>query len=1334
MKTPERLSAASWTAFELRTDNREACFESLCKTLIRLSCEGAGEYVAYKNQAGIECYLRLKRAVPHVGDAGDCIGWQCKYFKLNERGALTTGQFKQIADSYAKTLRHYPQVTRWIVWTPVSLPERDRVRISNLRKRSHTIREIRFWDGETIEALMSVIPRNHLWESYFGQYALSDEDLRAGVDEALVPVRKRWLRDVHSVSSAEREVRRFLFCPDEWRDLSEFVVEQRRLKECIPEGVFSDAEECCIVRWMDFIAQLDYDLRTGSLVDNIAAFDYSGFFKMRRVLRTKAAEARRERRMYAPTLQNLAGGITATGRWVDEIRQMLGVVVKGVRSRPGLGKTHLAISVASGHNAPEVGPGCLILAKDLAASASINDLVASIDIAGRHFENLDALLEALDFVGCRQARLVPLVIDGLNESENPNLWRSILAVMAQKICKRYSHVRAIVTYRSSNIFGWGAPQCSGDVDYETMCLPGEFSRVAVEIESEDNGEMIKRYFSAYKIKYTGISLPSLLYHPLLLRIFCEMTQKDGREVEVQRPVADFIELYRGWVNRVVEKIQGDQYLSRKYNRLDCEKAIARFACFLWNSNSRRICAEELDRDLGCAQCEWRCRWSHVLADEGLAMCFHSSLKEGRSELECLHDDLAGFLIARGVVDPFAEDGLRVDARKDFVGKVVEFNHPLAQDILKSVVLLINWQKQGLKFLELAKDISEEKLLLPCLMLAKDQGVDMLDSRILKSMSPTGRIRDLAFGPIIANASWGGARYNGCFLDRFLAGMTMADRDLTWGVWMYENRAWLKHFIDKIVSAATVTRDERSIRSLLLVLKWLCASVVEEIRDGAVRAVCALGECAPLQVFEIVEGALKENDPVVSEKMMAAGYGVAVYHANMRYQKISIGVIESFAEKVRRLLFVSSSKYVTANIGILDYAANLIQLVDPKGAAKLHVVYNPFKEVSGIDGKISGIAEWAYRTEWNFVNKDIPHLWGDRDYQTDTPKYRRVRKQIDQRIIDLGYVDSFRQIDKKIETQDRRRSFPGEERFTVRRFGYKYARVAYYEMKGVLDRRIRPWNRWHEIELDSTFPMPPSLLPVPLPMAMAKKGRSLRDWVRIGAIPEYGQFALHTRIGGDQAEWVLLNGYREETDVEGRRLLVLFNGLLVNDSTLQWIRSGARISPCHMPDSYYAFHGESGWSRQWMANEESRTVPTVRAITEMLDDGEGGECHWAERLSMHLIRESYHTVLNQDESGFMLSPALIQACDLRVVPHQWAYKNVADEVVAKYFQDKNSNRYGLIFLRGDVLESYCKMRHLHYIVHEYSERTIDYHYHNESEKIYKGLKQGCNEEVRVYFKD
>ena len=84
MKTPERLSAASWTAFELRTDNREACFESLCKTLIRLSCEGAGEYVAYKNQAGIECYLRLKRAVPHVGDAGDCIGWQCKYFKLNE--------------------------------------------------------------------------------------------------------------------------------------------------------------------------------------------------------------------------------------------------------------------------------------------------------------------------------------------------------------------------------------------------------------------------------------------------------------------------------------------------------------------------------------------------------------------------------------------------------------------------------------------------------------------------------------------------------------------------------------------------------------------------------------------------------------------------------------------------------------------------------------------------------------------------------------------------------------------------------------------------------------------------------------------------------------------------------------------------------------------------------------------------------------------------------------------------------------------------------------------------------------------------------------------------
>lgn len=77
---------------------------------------------------------------------------------------------------------------------------------------------------------MFVIPRNHLWESYFGQYALSDEDLRAGVDEALVPVRKRWLRDVHSVSSAEREVRRFLFCPDEWRDLSEICCRTEAIK------------------------------------------------------------------------------------------------------------------------------------------------------------------------------------------------------------------------------------------------------------------------------------------------------------------------------------------------------------------------------------------------------------------------------------------------------------------------------------------------------------------------------------------------------------------------------------------------------------------------------------------------------------------------------------------------------------------------------------------------------------------------------------------------------------------------------------------------------------------------------------------------------------------------------------------------------------------------------------------------------------------------------------------------------------------------------------------------------------------------------------------------
>src|SRR5699024_6082349 len=176
-----------------------------------------------------------------------------------------------------------------------------------------------------------------------------------------------------------------------------------------------------------------------------------------------------------------------------------------VLAAAGEGKSELAVKVTQPEG--EYPGGILLLGKNLHSGQGLDDLVTAFKISGRPAESFDRLIEAVDAAGQRAGKRIPIVIDGLNEAEDPRNWRDELS-RADELLKNFPYVLLVVTLRN---------------EFAQMCLPEGFPQVEHNGFQEDPKTAFDKYFEYYKIDATDADLPvELLQHPLTLRIFCEV--------------------------------------------------------------------------------------------------------------------------------------------------------------------------------------------------------------------------------------------------------------------------------------------------------------------------------------------------------------------------------------------------------------------------------------------------------------------------------------------------------------------------------------------------------------------------------------------------------------------------------------------------------------------------------------------------------------------------------------------------------------------------------------------------------------------------------------------
>lgn len=200
-------------------------------------------------------------------------------------------------------------------------------------------------------------------------------------------------------------------------------------------------------------------------------------------------------------------------------RNLLNNKILIVEGKAGIGKTQLftneAISLLNTND-----NALLIIGSNCLSDINIFEQLKNNLRLDFNFEDL---IDILEVEGEKNSRIIPILIDALNESWRPQLWKSVLPILYEKVNDK-NFVRLAVSFRS---------------EYQNLILPDRFLELDNVMNMEHRGfinnsfKAAKEFLSYYGIQFTPLHMfNSNIYNPLFLTLYCKTYRGD----EVELPV------------------------------------------------------------------------------------------------------------------------------------------------------------------------------------------------------------------------------------------------------------------------------------------------------------------------------------------------------------------------------------------------------------------------------------------------------------------------------------------------------------------------------------------------------------------------------------------------------------------------------------------------------------------------------------------------------------------------------------------------------------------------------------------------------------------------------
>ena len=1292
----------NWDTFLKLPGAPENNFEQLCRILVRRSYGRFGSFRARAQQPGVEFHLKLDTACT-LGDPGRWYGWQCRWYNLDSGQPLGSNRRNRIEKAISTTERELPGLTDWVLWTKHKLTKGDQEWFYDLPTTMNLVLWAEDEVEEHIEGEAEIYGR-----TFFGDLILTEEELSFLHSQSTARVKERWNPGLHQVVDAERTLSKKLGRSAAWTELEEaanrltegcsaldsFAGELPKKLEPDIEQLTGTARSFCssLSSALSSVESGDFEILSDVLAE-APAIPKGELAVIPRKLRSRQHPA-------GLTVTNLLSDIRTAARLLEQLGSDLNERQIAIIADFGRGKTFLAAQITSREgDTPE---GILLHGGDLGGNHSLDDLAGQVVIQGHQISTMESLLAAVDAAGRRAGRRLPIVIDGLNEAEDPRRWKALLASVNETLVK-YPHVLLVSTVRPEFI--------------EEVLPPDLHCRVDILGFRDDLDSALEKYFDYYLIDPSDAELPmGLLDHPLTLRLFCQVANPSReRVVGVEALPGSLTGLFDRFLEQSRDRIRQLSPLTHKYDSEDVRWALQQVGLDLWSGRSRSIPVSALRNKLDDASRTWTVSIVHTLLQEGIL----TRSREGLDEVSSAYDALAGHLIADALLSTKNRRELE-SLLTDSTTKAALFGdpserHPLASDVIRSLVGLFPRRHYGM---HLWRHLDEPERTTALVAAAELEGqyleqetVDCLAALI--SQLPTT-------SPYIFERLWetrGSITHplNSDFLTRVLLPMSVSERDLRWSEWVRGHSQEILADLQLLIEYWR-RNQQRDGRDRLLVgwVKWLLTSTVLNLRDSATMAVYWFGRGDPKALFEITLDSLSLNDTYVPQRMLAACYGVAMAYWSSPGGTTFHQEIPHFARGLYERMFAPDAQYSTAHALMHDYALGIIELalrVDPRTLNEeqlartrrgLKQVESPFAEANSVTDLELEDVDRAFRMD--FENYTLGSLVkGRANYDYNHKEYSDIRRQVLWRVGNLGFSnEQFGEVDGFIENAS---WHSRGARARVERYGKKYSWIAFFEMYGVRlgQGHLADWadhDRPSDSDIDPSFPTPPRDWVPEMDNPLNRGPENVVDWISTGPTPEYENILRLEEIDGEPGPWLLLDGFIEQGQEGDDRLIFSFlRCLLAGPSELQQILAeydrrpypGNGAIPDPITDTN-TFAGEIPWSTRFAYALRDETGSAERQIvcafeTYGPDPQEGVPIELP--VVNFLWERALDSSVNQVGSAMVPSPALCERLGLMGHAQQFDLYDSEGAIASICLirkKDKISSQ--LLYMRENLLNRYA----------------------------------------------
>lgn len=1294
------MPGLNWETFTALPGGPEKNFELLCRGIVRQNFGSHGNFRALANQPGVEFHLKVERRSEALGDSGRWWGWQCKWYDLAANGALGSTRRKDIKDSIRKAESHVPGLSDWVLWTRRTLTKADQVWFDGLTSKMR----LHLWTGDDVDNNL-VGQAAVLRGTYFGELVLTPEILQERHEQAIAPIRTRWQPHVHHVGEAERQLRRMLGEMDAWVSLRELATELRADADAVESSptvpsplepfatsVVATARQSALIldRVAAGIGVGDLDL----LRDELAARP--------RTLPVTAGTAPRKLRA-----SRQRAGLYATNAVAacHDMLRVLGEVEAGFASQlvsvlapAGCGKTHLAAQLTASTTARP--HGVLLHGRNLHANHTLDDLARHVSIAARPVPSMEALLAAVDAAGQRARKRLPIFIDGLNESEDPRAWKPLLAALETSLTK-YPHVLLVCTLR---------PEFAEDA------LPDSTHRLEIRDYGEETIEAIREHFRYWKIDATDASLHTFLGHPLTLRLFCEVTNPLRQQlVGIGAMPGSLTQLFERYLQQAGVRVVQLASRTHRFYAQDVHGAITTIANKLWHSGARSIESGELRTLLGDAGRPWDQSIVRALEHEGVLLRMPSS---GGDTLVPVYDMLGGHIIANALLAQHGQVSFEAWARDattatSLAGKY-DVRHPLADDVLRSLVGQVPRRFHAKQLWQLV----DEPLRGRALRMAAHLEPGSLDAETVDALLDLVRVgeselldrlwqvRGVVDHPLNAEG-----------LDQALRQMAVCDRDRRWTEWIRQNQD------DLMGRGRSVLRDLQNLENRWKArslrggdrlrsrwVMWTLTSTVRLLRDQATRALYWFGRVDPEGLFLLTTDCLPVNDAYVSERMLAAAYGVVMSH--QRVAGRFGDVLRTFLDRLASALVGPSPSAPTQHYLARRYVRGIVAFARKFYPASLPASMSEtwsFAAAVPVQPIAKGnpAANEVRRTlHMDFENYTLGRLFDDRrNYDTDHLGHQAAVAHVLGVVWALGWrKTAFDELDRRIADDPYRRG--RGDRSPVERYGKKYGWIGFFTYAGVLDdQKLLPQdNSFSDVDIDPSFPeeaKTDGASSVP-ELWLSPSIESHENWVRAHTTSLPIAIIRRDSIGGCDGPWLAAHGHVSAEDrVLGRSAWAFLSALLVSQDTkpslVTFLNAGGRPWGVRgVPADHYTFAGEIPWHPNFasVAYTDGSYREQVRINADSVE---------VEILAHDYLWESYHSDINRAGRARVPSREFSVKFDLYGTPQSFDQFLPDGSPATITLSGVDGLEGDIVYLREDLLRQYAGDRAIVWLV--FGEREL-----------------------------